>query len=201
LNDLFVIKRGNLDSSGERKRQIGYRDFKDRDFLFETVRQCRDGNTEAMESIYTAYKSSLFHLTYRFAGESSAAEDLLQDIFIKIFTNIKRLRSPEAFNSWIYRIAANTCMSFARMKKKKKEVPLQEIESTGHHEDLESTTNQQLEQAIKSLPPKQKTVFQLHDVEGFTHAEIAEIMKISEGAAKSQLFKARMKIRDYLRSE
>ena len=199
-NKPFETNRGNLNSAGEKKRQIEYRDFKNKDFLLDTVNKCQDGDTEAMENVYIVYKSSLFKLAYRFTGDFSLAEDLLQDIFIKIFTNIKKLRSPEAFNNWLYRIAVNTCMSFARKKKKTKEIPLKEIENTAHSENDENQVRQQLEQAIDILPPKQKIVFQLHDVQGFTSAEIAKIMRNSEGTAKSQLFKARMKIRNFLRS-
>ena len=190
-----------MNSSGENMRQIEYFDFKNKDFLINMVKRCQDGDTEVMEKVYIAYKSPLMNLTYRFTRDYSMAEDLLQDIFIKIFTNIKKLRSPEAFNSWLYRIAVNTCMSFARKKGKVKEVSLREIENTGHSEDSENLARQQLEQAIDILPPKQKTVFQLHDIQGFTGSEIAGIMKSSEGTAKSQLFKARMKIRNFLRSK
>ena len=189
-----------MNSSGKKGQQIGYRDFKNKDFLFETVKQCQDGDTGAMENVYMAYKSPVFKLAYRFTGDYYLAEDLLQDIFIKIFTSIKKLRSPDAFNSWLYRIAANTCMSFARKKKKTREVSLKEIEDTGHSEDGENLVRQQIEKAMEILPPKQKIVFQLHDVQGFTSAEIAKIMKSSEGTAKSQLFKARMKIRKFIRS-
>ena len=193
--------RGNLSSPGEIKRQIGYRDFNNRDFLLETVKQCQNGDTGAMENVYVAYKSSIFNLTCRFTGDPSLAEDLLQDIFIKVFTNIGSLKSPDAFNSWLYRIAVNTCMSFGRKKGKTKEVPLREIEDAGPSYDSENHVRQQLEQAINMLPPKQKIVFQLHDVQGFTNAEIAKIMRSTEGTAKSQLFKARMKIRNFLRSK
>ena len=190
-----------MNSSGEKKRQAEYRDFKNRDFLIGTVKQCQNGDTEAMENIYIAYKSSLFNLIYRFTGDFSLAEDLLQDIFVKVFTNIKGLRSPDAFNSWLYRITINACMSFGRKKGKRKEVPINELEKTGHgHIDNDKNQiRQQLEQAIAILPPKQKIVFQLHDVQGYTNAEIAGIMRCSEGTAKSQLFKARMKIRNFLR--
>ena len=189
-----------MKSSGENKQPINRLDFKDRGFLFDVVKRCQDGDTEAMEYVYTAFKSSILNLTYRISGDSFMAEDLLQDIFIKIFINIKRLRSPEAFISWLYRIAVNTCMSFARKKVKRNENSIDRIEDTVHSEDGDPLIRQQLEQAVKTLPPKQKIVFQLHDVEGFTHSEIAEIMKSSEGTAKSQLFKARVKIRDFLRS-
>jgi len=184
----------------ENKHHFDYNDFKNKDFLFDVVNRCQDGDTKAMEMVYIGYKSPLLNLAYRFTGDSSLAEDLLQDIFIKTFTNIKKLKSTGAFNSWIYRIAVNTCMSFVRKKGKTKEVSLNEIEDVAHSEDDENQVKQQLEQAIKILPPKQKIVFQLHDVQGFTHAEIAKIMKSSEGTAKSQLFKARMKIRNFLRS-
>ena len=186
---------------GEKIEQINYRDLKDKDSIRDLVRSCQKGDTGAMENVYVAYKSSIFKLARRFTGDSSLAEDLLQDIFIKIFTNIKKLRSPEAFNSWLYRIAVNSCMSFARKKKKIKEISLKEIENTGHSEDDRNHARQQLEQAIDILPPKQKIVFQLHDVQGFTNTEIAKIMKSTEGTAKSQLFKARMKIRNFLRSK
>ena len=74
------------------------------------------------------------------------------------------------------------------------------IENIDFSNEIDHPMRQQLEQAIKMLPPKQKSVFLLHDLQGHTHIEIAEIMKWSEGTSKSQLFKARMKIRDYLRS-
>lgn len=199
-NKTFTTDRGNLNSFGEKKQHIEYHDFKNKDFLIDIVKRCQNGNTDAMENVYVAYKSPLLSLTYRFTGDSSLAEDLLQDIFIKIFTNIKKLRSPEALNSWLYRVAVNVCMSFARKNKKAKEISLDEIDNMGHSEDEDNQVRQQIEQAIKILPPKQKIVFQLHDIEGFTHTEIAEIMKSSEGTAKSQLFKARTKIRNFLRS-
>lgn len=189
-----------MKSSSKQERQKHYSDYKNKDFLFDAVKRCQDGDSEAMESVFTAYKTSLLNLAFRFTGDFSLAEDLLQDIFIKIFTNIKGLRCYEAFNTWIYRIAVNTCVSFRRKTRKTKEVSLVEIENAGQTEDDRSQVKQQLEQAIKILPSRQKMVFLLHDVQGFTHTEIAKIMKISEGSAKSQLFKARMKIRNLLRS-
>ena len=189
-----------MNSGMDNKGHVPDNDFKNRDFLIDVIRRCQDGDTEAMEMVYIGYKSPLFNLAYRFIGNYSSAEDLTQDIFITIFTHIDRLRFPEAFNSWLYRIAVNTCMSFARKKGKAKEVSLHEMENTDYSEDDENPIKGHLEQAITILPPKQKTVFLLHDVQGFTHDEIAQIMKSSEGTSKSQLFKARMKIRDYLRS-
>ena len=91
-------------------------------------------------------------------------------------------------------------MSFVRKKGKAKEVSLDEIDNARHPEYDENPVKRDLEYAIQILPPKQKSVFLLHDVQGYTHIEIAEIMKLTEGTSKSQLFKARMKIRNHLRS-
>lgn len=199
-NGFSITGRGNLNSSGGKKRQIEYSDFKNKEFLFDTVKRCQDGDVTAMELIYNAYRSSLFNLAYRFTREFSQAEDLLQDIFLKIYANIKKLKSPEAFNSWLYRIAANTCISFARKKGKTKEIALEEIGDIGAPENDGNQIRLQLEKAMHILPPRQKIVFQLHDIQGFTNIEIAKIMRCSEGTAKSQLFKARMKMRNLLRS-
>lgn len=190
-----------MDSLGEKKQQGEYRNLKNKAILLDTVKQCQDGDTAAMECVYNAYRSSLFNLTYRFTRDFFLSEDLLQDIFLKIFTNIKKLKSPEAFNSWLYRIATNTCLSFAQKKGKTREVPLMEIGDVGSPENDDNHIRLQLERAMNILPPKQKIVFQLHDVQGFTTAEIANMMRCSDGTAKSQLFKARIKIRKFLRSE
>ena len=154
-----------------------------------------------MEGIYSKYKSSLFNLTYRYTRDYSSAEDLLQDIFIKIFTCIRRLRSPEAFNAWVYRTAINTCVSSIRKSSRGKHAPLNETDRYHYTEADNTHIRLDMEKAVRILPPKQKAVFLLHDVQGFTHGEVAEVMKWSEGTSKSQLFRARMKIKDYLKEK
>lgn len=173
-------------------------DFSDKEFLLDVVRRCQHGDTKAMETVYRGYSSSLFNLAYRFSRDRGSAEDLLQEIFIKVFSKIKKLRSPGDFKSWMYRIAINTCISFTRKKGASKEVPLNHLEEVYGHEDDSPLVRKYLERAVYRLPPKQKSVFLLHDVQGFTHGEIAGIMKTREGTIKSQLFKARMKLREYL---
>ena len=154
-----------------------------------------------MEEIYSNYKSSLFNLTYRYTRNMSSAEDLLQDIFIKIFTGIRKLRSPEAFNAWVYRTAINACISATRKSGRGKIIPLNEINKPDEAEVENVHFKLDMEKAVSFLPSKQKAVFLLHDVQGFTHGEIARVMKWSEGTSKSQLFKARMKIRGYLKDK
>ena len=187
-----------MDDREEMNKDPAHIDFGNKEFLIDVVRRCQNGDTKAMETVYRGYKSSLFSLAYRFGRDNGSAEDLLQEIFIKVFSKIKKLRSPEDFKSWIYRIAINTCISFTRKKGVSKEVSLNHVEEVYGHEDDSLLVRKDLERAVYRLPPKQKSVFLLHDVQGFTHAEIAGIMKSSEGTIKSQLFKARMKLRGYL---
>lgn len=173
-------------------------DFQNKEFLLDVVNRCQDGDIKAMETVYTHYKSSLFNLAYRFSKNHASAEDLLQEIFIKIFTQIKKLRSPEALKSWLYRIAVNTCISHTRERAKTKEVSIDDINEMDEPKDNPSFLGKRLERTVTFLPPKQKAIFLLHDVQGFTHEEIASIMKLTKGTSKSQLFKARMKLRELL---
>lgn len=186
---------------GQKKNHAAYSDFKDKAFLYDVVRRCRDGDTDAMEMVYTGYRTPLFSIAHRFAGTHSLAEDLLHDIFINIFKYIKKLKSPEAFNTWVYRVAINTCMSYSRKRKKIKEISLDEMDLADLPDSVYHPGRHHLERAIQALPPKQKSVLILHDITGFTHVEIAEIMRFSQGTSKSQLFKARMKIRAYLKGD
>ncbi|MBN1831389.1 MAG: RNA polymerase sigma factor [Deltaproteobacteria bacterium] len=169
--------------------------------LFDVIRRCQDGDTKAMEEIFSDYKSPLFNLTYRYTKDLSSAEDLLQDIFIKIFTRIRKLRSPEAFNAWVYRTAINACISSIRRSGMGKHIPLDEIDKPRKAEADNTHIKLDMEKAVNILPPKQKAVFLLHDVQGFTDGEIAQVMKWSESTSKSQLFRARMKIRKYLKDK
>ncbi len=176
------------------------------DSLAELVRKCRQGDLRSMETLYGHFKSSLFSLAYRYTYNFAVAEDLLQDIFIKVFTNLHTLDEDEAFVGWMYRVAVNTCLSYVRSHKRvrQKTIPLEEVEafvSDASSEEVERTANKPLEEAIQSLPAKLKSVFLLHDVQGFKHKEVSQMLGCSVGTSKSQLFKARKKIRKYLENK
>ena len=190
-----------MNSQKEKVGSTAFNGLNRKEFLFDVIRRCQDGDRKAMEEIYSNYKSSLFNLTYRYTRNMSSAEDLLQDIFIKIFTGIRKLRSPEAFNAWVYRTVINACISATRKSGRGKIIPLNEINKPDEAEVENVHFKLDMEKAVSFLPSKQKAVFLLHDVQGFTHGEIARVMKWSEGTSKSQLFKARMKIRGYLKEK
>jgi RNA polymerase sigma-70 factor (ECF subfamily) len=173
------------------------------DLLLEWLERCRAGDTLAMAAIYDHFKSSLYGLAFRYTRNHAVAEDLLQDIFVKVFSNIHTLDNDNTFVGWLYRIAVNTCLSHLRVNKRvyRKEIPFDDLEGYLSYKDShrpEDMMTKTLDEAIQRLSPRLKSVFMLHDIQGFKHEEVAQIMDCSVGTSKSQLFKARMRIREYL---
>lgn len=172
-------------------------------FLKDVIRRSREGDIQAMEAIYKHFNRPLFNLVYRYTYNSEMAEDLLQDIFLKVFSHLHDIRNEETFVGWIYRIAVNTCYSYLRRKKSQlqRTIPLDEVEGKIEGETYKSgdeIMKKSLDDAIQNLPDKMKSTFLLHDVQGFKHKEISQMLGCSVGTSKSQLFKARMKIREHL---
>jgi RNA polymerase sigma-70 factor (ECF subfamily) len=177
--------------------------LEDTDLIKNLVRRSREGDSQSMGLLYEQFKGRMFSLAYRYTYNAASAEDLLQEIFIRVFTHLETLDKDEAFAGWMYRIAVNTCLSYLRSNKKvlQQSVPLSSIEYTvGENTQNvpEKMLEKPLEEAIQSLSTKLKSVFLLHDVQGFKHKEIAQMLKCTVGTSKSQLFKARMKIRQKL---
>ena len=170
---------------------------------FDLIDRSREGDHEAMEAVYEQLKVKFFGVAYWYTQNRATSEDILQDAFIKIFTNLHRLDDNQAFVSWSYRIVVNTSISYLRKAKnqRQKSVSLESVkdfvgeDTSGEHEDMKKTT---IKEALKELPPGLRSVFILHDVQGFKHREVAEILNCSEGTSKSQLFKAREKLRKKL---
>lgn len=177
--------------------------LEDTDLIKNLVRRSREGDSQSMGLLYEQFKGRMFSLAYRYTYNAASAEDLLQEIFIRVFTHLETLDKDEAFAGWMYRIAVNTCLSYLRSNKKvlQQSVPLSSIEYTvGENTQNvpEKMLEKPLEEAIQNLSTKLKSVFLLHDVQGFKHKEIAQMLKCTVGTSKSQLFKARMKIRQKL---
>jgi RNA polymerase sigma-70 factor (ECF subfamily) len=177
----------------------------EKEHLARLIRRSKAGDEQAMEQIYTQYKDSLFNLAYRYTSNRQAAEDLLQDIFIKVFTRIGDVQKEETFAAWVYRIALNACYSYLRSRRSRESrtVSLSEVEGKkgeAAYESGEKSLERPLNDAIDELPAKLKAVFLLHDVQGFKHGEIAGMLRIRVGTSKSHLFKARTKIRKYLKT-
>ena len=146
-------------------------------------------------------------------GNTAEAEDLTQEAFLQLFRKISTFRGESAFSTWLHRLAVNVVLMKLR-KKSGKETSLEQVtepdeESGGPRRDFGaadlklsgSLDRVNLERAVGQLPPGYRAVFVLHDVEGYEHNEIAEIMGCSIGNSKSQLHKARMRLRELLHEE
>ena len=174
--------------------------------LADLVERGRDGDLAAMESLYEMFKRPVFGLIYRHTQNQAVAEDLLQDVFLKIFSHLRNVRDTATFPGWVFRIALNTSYSYLRQKKAQgvKLVPLSDLEGRLEErggEPVERDLRKPLDEAIQALAPRLRSVFVLHDVQGFKHEEIARALGCAVGTSKSQLFKARIKIREYLRAK
>jgi len=177
----------------------------DKALLEDLVTRGRAGDLAAMESIYEMFKGPVFGLLYRYAQNRAATEDLLQDVFLKVFTHMARVREAATFPGWIFRITLNTAYSHLRQKRvlNARLVPLGDVENRVEEtasEPVEQDLRGPLEEAIQTLPPRLRSVFVLHDVQGYKHEEIARRLGCAVGTSKSQLFKARIRVRDHLRA-
>lgn len=195
---LYVKKENDVkqktDSKDLTREQLKIPEIRD-----DIVTRCKKGDRKAMEQLYNIYKTPLFNVAYRYTGNYAKAEELLQEIFIKAFFSMKSLKQSAALNSWLYRIAINLGISYVRKHKKELE-SLADTPLNVAGKDSSTIMKSQLEQAIHLLPEKQKTVFILHDIQGFHHDEIAKIVHCTTGTSKSQLFKSRMKLREYFQT-
>jgi len=176
----------------------------------EAIERAKQGDEEAFEVLYHLHKRRVYSLCLRMTANTAAAEDLTQEAFLQLFRKIGTFRGESAFSTWLHRMAVNVVL----MQLRKKGLPLVSLEETMETEEespkkepgaedvrLAGSINRlQLEQAIGDLPPGYRMVFLLHDVEGYEHNEIAEMVGCSIGNSKSQLHKARMKLRELLKT-
>jgi RNA polymerase sigma-70 factor (ECF subfamily) len=175
----------------------------------DVIRLAQEGNAAAFERIFRLYSRRVYALCLRMVRNQTDAEDLTQEAFLQLFRKIHTFRGESVFSTWLYRVSANVVLMRLR-KKSLMEIPL---ENTDEEEDsyrkefggpdlvLSGTIDRlNLDRAIGELPPGYRKAFMLHDVEGYEHHEIAQILGCSIGNSKSQLHKARMQLRNLLQT-
>jgi len=174
------------------------------------IERAKQGDAEAFETLYNLHKRRVYSLCLRMTANTAAAEDLTQEAFLQLFRKIGTFRGESAFSTWLHRMAVNVVL----MQLRKKGLPVVSLEETMEGEDeaprkepgaddprlAGSIDRMQLQLSIKALPPGYRMIFLLHDVEGYEHNEIAEMIGCSIGNSKSQLHKARMKLREFLKT-
>jgi RNA polymerase sigma-70 factor, ECF subfamily len=164
-----------------------------------------DGSLAAFELIYERYHRRTYSLCLRMTSSQTEAEDLTQEVFIQLFRKIGSFRGDSAFSTWLHRLTVNQVLMHFRRRSVKNErtsedgeMPEQTVAGTGNPNKMQVVDRIALKKAISELPNGYRNVFVLHDVEGFEHEEVARLMGISVGTSKSQLHKARLKLRGLL---
>lgn len=176
----------------------------------QLIELAKRGDAEAFQALYDKHKRRVYSLCLRMTANTAEAEDLAQEAFLQLFRKIATFRGESAFSTWLHRLSVNVVLMHLR----KKSLPVVSLEETtqGTEEDSPkrdfgaddialagSIDRMQLQRAVDNLPPGYRTIFVLHDIEGYEHNEIARIAGCSIGNSKSQLHKARMKLRDLLK--
>jgi RNA polymerase sigma-70 factor (ECF subfamily) len=176
----------------------------------EAIEAAKNGDPDAFSKLYALHKRRVYTLCLRMLGNVSEAEDMTQEAFLHLFRKLGSFRGESAFSTWLHRLTVNLVLMHLR-KKGLNLVSLEETISPTEEDAPKrdfgsrdpmlagSVDRVALERAVASLPPGYRMVFVLHDVEGFEHNEIATMLDCSTGNSKSQLHKARLKLRELLR--
>jgi RNA polymerase sigma-70 factor (ECF subfamily) len=164
-----------------------------------------DGNRAAFEMIYQRYHRRTYSVAFRMTKNPTEAEDLTQEVFMQVFRKAGSFRGGSAFSTWLHRLTINQVLMHFRRRSVKNEkttesgdMPEQTVHGTSNPRHMPVIDRIALKHAVGELPAGYRKVFLLHDVEGFDHEEIGRILGISVGTSKSQLHKARLKLRALL---
>ncbi len=181
------------------------------------VAQVQAGDTEAFDELIRRYKDKIYSTIYHMTSQREDAYDLLQEVFLNAFKAIPRFRLDAKFSSWIYRIAVNTTINHLKQRRRTTMMSLDRMETEeGDFEaslvaaDVQNTGNEtignsdiqelqkKLNEAIQGLSEEHRTVVVMHDIQGMTHVQIADVLKIPEGTVKTRLFHAHKNLKKKL---
>jgi len=178
-----------------------------------TIRQCKHKKPEAQKEIYNALAPSMLGVCMRYLKDRAAAEDIMQDAFVTVFTKIDQYTGVGAFEGWVRKIMVNSALIYLR-KNKNFDIDFEKVNETEFLDDNEVSeidykdpkslienaefSKSEIMEAVAKLPRGFGEIFNLYAVEGFKHHEIAQMLNISEGTSKSQLMRARVKLQNIL---
>jgi len=177
------------------------------------IKRCKDGELQAFEELISKYETKVFNITFRILGDYTEAEDISQDILVKVFRSIKGFKEQSSFYTWLYRITVNECMDAVKKRKKtvaysidspietEDDVIKREIQDSG--ESVEEKVERKelrkyLADAMNLISHEHRMVIVLRDIQGFSYEEIAEIIKCPPGTVKSRINRARCELKDIL---
>lgn len=175
---------------------------------FELAQKSAEGDTKAFEILYRRHFRRVYALCLRMMSNPTEAEDMTQEVFLQLFKKIGMFRGDSAFTTWLHRMTVNQVLMHFRKRSTRSELltdegetPVQIVKGTANPGAMPVVDRISLENALQQLPPGYRTVFVLHDIEGYDHYEVAEMLGIAEGTSKSQLHKARLKLRQLIRQQ
>ena len=174
----------------------------------DLVRQAQEGKADAFAALFNAHKSRIYSLCLRMTSNTAEAEDLTQEAFLQVFRKLGTFRGDSALSTWLYRVAVNTVLMHFR-KKGLRQVSLDEPATQEartpkrEHGRIDNRLAGAVDRitlirAMKQLPAGYRTIFLLHEVKGYEHQEIARLLRCSVGNSKSQLHKAKSRMRRLL---
>lgn len=179
-------------------------DPKDQNILNDIVKKCVKGDRKAQQELYKAFYGKMMGICYRYSKNSEDAKDILQDGFIKVYSNLKKYNFTGSLEGWIRRIIVNTAIDHYRKYKNvhfvddDKDFILENSKTESPDSIYSQFGEEVIIEAIQALSPAYQTVFNLNVIDGFQHKEIAEKLDISEGTSKSNLAKAKKNLRKIL---
>jgi len=178
-----------------------------------TIREAQRGNMLAFESLVKRYDRKVWQLAYSMVHHAEDAEDIYQEVFVRVYKNLSKFQFRSEFSTWLYRVVVNYCLNFQKKVQRKQTYSLEKesIQSgenwrttlRGHERDPEAKMlnrelSSKIDHAIRQLSPKQKLVFELRHYHGHKLKEIASIMGCTEGTVKNYLFRATRKMQQLL---
>jgi RNA polymerase sigma-70 factor, ECF subfamily len=175
----------------------------------EAIRAARMGDADSFAALYALHRRHVYALCLRMTGNTADGEDLTQEVFMQLLRKINTFRGDSQFSTWLHRVTVNVVL----MHMRRKSVPILKEELDAQQDDRPpreigaqdktlafSIDRITLQRSVEDLPTGYRLIFMLHDVEGYQHNEIAQMMRCTVGNSKSQLHKARMKLRTHLQT-
>jgi RNA polymerase sigma-70 factor (ECF subfamily) len=166
----------------------------------QLIERARSGDEGAFRSLYDAHVDRVYRLAYRMAGEDDLARDFTQETFVRVHQRLQQFRGDSAFGTWVHAIAVSVSLNGLRRRKRDRtrETEIEGMELGYTPDAVGGEVRERLTRAIDALPDIYRTVFLMHDLEGFNHQEIAAALEMAEGTSKARLSRARAKLREAL---
>lgn len=166
----------------------------------ELIRKCIENDRRAQEELFRSYVRAMYNIVFRMVGDRDESEDIVQQAFIKVFSNLSKFEQRSTIGAWIKRIVVNTALTHLNKKERFDRLDEQqvEIEEEEEMEVIPGISIEQVEQAILELPRSARTIVTLHLLEGYKHREIAEQLGIGESSSRSQYTRGRALLRQAL---